>query len=670
LKKQTIILVFTMLLTLNMFGLTINITANPGTIRVPADVKTIQEAINRASPGDTILVAAGTYFERIKVNKTVTLIGESAQTTIIDGNKQGIIVNITASNVQIMNFTIQNGGSYAGIWVEAPNAQNAAGVKIKGNVLSANYLGVLFSRCIFCEISENKFLKNQYAIRTTFSSFNTIQKNFINASIFYGMHLHSYSENNTIKFNTLLSNKYGILLDYSKNNYLFGNTIQAQTTQNGYGIRLTTTTNTTIVANIIETNYYGIVLWESSTSNIMYYNNFIENSVQAYHYNTPLTANTWDTNVCPEAKGNYWSDYKGLDNGSGTGRWGEPRVAGDGVGDTLTPHLSIDYYPLMYPWSLWPIARFTFYPDPPYPHETVTFNASTSSGDITSFTWNFGDSSTNYTEGDPIITHMYETSGNYTVTLTVTDREGLKNSTSKIVTVMPFRLKIDVYTQQVPYSGKGPNMPSDAFTPQELVILYANVTFNDSPAEGKIVNFEVYEPNATSPFISRTNITNADGIAWIDFRLNTTPPFGTYHVIANVEVVGNIAEDTLTFRVGWIIQILAVETLDKDGNPCVEFSKKDTIQFNLIVENIAFLSKNATLTMVIYDEKETSIGEADVQLKIDPGWSELRMIICLTIPEWSLVGSAQVFANAYTNWLNVGGVPYCPEKMAAIMIYP
>ena len=54
-------------------------------LQVPWDFPTIQAAINGAESGDTIQVSAGTYYERIVVNKSVTLLGEGRENTIIDG---------------------------------------------------------------------------------------------------------------------------------------------------------------------------------------------------------------------------------------------------------------------------------------------------------------------------------------------------------------------------------------------------------------------------------------------------------------------------------------------------------------------------------------------------------------------------------------------------------
>ena len=647
----------------------VSVMAEPSILKVPDQYPTIQDAINNATDGDTIEVAAGIYYERIVVNKSVSLIGEDSQITIIDGSQTGIVVNITVSEVQLKGFTIRNGGSYMGIWAEDPSARTVINVIIEENILTGNYVGVLLSRCKYIKIRNNTFLKNQYGIRTTYSSFNAIRNNTVNSSIFYGIHLHSYSEYNDIEKNTLMENKYGIHIEWSDGTDINANTIKSLTSKNGYGIRLTSTGKTKVIANSIELNYRGIVLWESSTDNIIYHNNFIDNTIQAYHYNTPLDANTWDTDVCPGAEGNYWSDYEGVDDGSGVGRWGETRVAGDGIGDTMIPHQNVDYYPLMHPWSILPIARFSYSPEFPYEDETVTFDASASSGDIVTYEWDFGDDTPSVIETDPITTHVYMEAGNYTVTLNVTDREGFSDSTSKLVTVLPFRLVIDVYTQKEPYSGKGPNMPSDAFAPEEKVILYANVTFNDEPVADKIVNFYVFEPNETEPFLYRTNTTDGNGFTYVNFRLGNEPPFGTYKGVADVEVSQTIAEDTLTFKVGWIIEILRVETTDKDGNPQLAFREGENVYFKLTVQNIAFVAKNATLTIVLHDEIKTPIGVAYSQLKIDPGWSELDLLFNLQVPKWSVVGSAEVFACAFTNWMWQGGTAYCPEATASLIIY-
>jgi len=45
--------------------------------------KNIQDAINNANDGDAIYTHSGTYSENVEVDKSVTLIGEDKETTII-----------------------------------------------------------------------------------------------------------------------------------------------------------------------------------------------------------------------------------------------------------------------------------------------------------------------------------------------------------------------------------------------------------------------------------------------------------------------------------------------------------------------------------------------------------------------------------------------------------
>jgi len=642
-------------------------SATPSIIRVPADYPTIQAAINAAKPGDTIYVESGIYYELIKVNKSVTIVGERQETTIIDGQQKGPILNITASCVKIQNLTIQNGKYYVGIWIENPPAGTIASVLIINNIFKNNYEGVVLVRSIGSTIQGNKMINNQYGMTIYKSTLTTITNNYIENSIFYGIHMHTSANNNTIRFNTLINNKYGIHIETSSYNNITLNTITSATNKNGYGIRLTTSTRNKISGNTIQFNSMGIVLWENSNGNLIYYNNFLNNTQQQYHYNTALTANTWDTNVCPGAKGNYWSDYTGIDNGSGVGRWGEPRLAGDGVGDTLIPHQGVDYYPLMTPWSPWPVARFTYSPEQPRVGETITFDASASSGDLVSYKWNFGDGSPEVIENDPITMHVYTEAGNYTVTLTVTDRDGLSNSTSKIVPVLPVRVQLDVYTQKEPYSGKSFNQTSDSFAPQELVILYGLVTYNGEPVKDKIVSFNIFDPDGVL-VASRSNVTDENGIATVAFRLESCGKFGTYLVVGTTEVLGYMAIDYLRFKVGWIITIMSIETVDSLGNLKSEFAKEEAMYINVYINNIALTPKNITLTIVVYDNKNTPIAIAGLQTTVDPGWADIKSAFTLIIPEWTLIGKGSIYSNVFTDWLWKDGVPYCPEHITYVII--
>jgi PKD repeat protein len=86
-----------------------------------------------------------------------------------------------------------------------------------------------------------------------------------------------------------------------------------------------------------------------------------------------------------------------------------------------------------------PKANFDYSPSSPYVFETVTFDASASTPGthpIINFVWDFGDGNvTSVTE--PIITHVYQTSGNFTVTLNVTNAAGLTDTKSKPISIQP-----------------------------------------------------------------------------------------------------------------------------------------------------------------------------------------------------------------------------------------
>jgi len=258
----------------------------------------IQEAINNASEGETIFVSSGLYYEHLTVNKSLALVGENKDTTIIDGTTTGTVVHVKAENISISSFTIRKSGcacsGYSGVYVESYH-QN---VNVTNNLIMQNGYGIKLDWAHNIIIARNNIINNDD-----------------------GVHILNYSSNNSIVGNILTNNGVGIEFHKSSNNTLSGN-------------------------NIKNNDFYGVWL-DSSSYNKLYHNNFIDNTQQVYSY---ASTNVWDYGY--PSGGNYWSDYTGADLYSGPNQ----NVTGsDGIGDTpyVTDENNTDNLPLMSPFEYW-----------------------------------------------------------------------------------------------------------------------------------------------------------------------------------------------------------------------------------------------------------------------------------------------------------------------------
>ena len=79
-------------------------------IRVPADAFTIQEAVDRAQPGDLILVDPGVYTEQITIStEDIVLRGRNRNTVFIDGvHSLDTGIQINSNGVAVENLTVRN----------------------------------------------------------------------------------------------------------------------------------------------------------------------------------------------------------------------------------------------------------------------------------------------------------------------------------------------------------------------------------------------------------------------------------------------------------------------------------------------------------------------------------------------------------------------------------
>ncbi|MBM3314361.1 hypothetical protein FJY71_00770 [candidate division WOR-3 bacterium] len=103
--------------------------ATAAVIRVPSQQPTIQAGLNAALSGDTVLVAAGTYYEQLTwpgVDGIQLLSEAGAESTAIDGAGSGRVVTMTALDytgaTKLCGFTLAHGrilnypGNGAGLW--------------------------------------------------------------------------------------------------------------------------------------------------------------------------------------------------------------------------------------------------------------------------------------------------------------------------------------------------------------------------------------------------------------------------------------------------------------------------------------------------------------------------------------------------------------------------
>jgi len=143
-----------------------------------ADYEKIQDAINSAENGYTIIVSGGvtytlTYYENVDVNKSVKLKGmdNGMGMPVVNASKTGSSVILNAGNSTIEGFTIVNSGSLSG---DAGIRVNSNNNTIRNNTVMKNNYG------IYIAVSSNNFIYNNYFNNTY--NFKTNASNIWNST--------------------------------------------------------------------------------------------------------------------------------------------------------------------------------------------------------------------------------------------------------------------------------------------------------------------------------------------------------------------------------------------------------------------------------------------------------------------------------------------------------
>jgi parallel beta-helix repeat protein len=261
----------------------------------------------------------------------------------------GIWLFSSCENNNLLNNTITDPvgiTGWSGISIGATPGAEANNNTIKGNIITGggDGAGINIYNSDSNLIQDNTITDSQNGIYLGHANGNEIINNVVKANGILniptgdntGLELF-HSSNNVVANNSIsFPQSYGLLLSGSSQN----NTIQCNSIDvcvQGVGVYNLSNSNS-LINNLVKANQKSGIIINNATGNILYTNDFIGNSALSYDNG----GNTWNMN----GKGNYWSDYQGVDSNH------------DGIGDTprvISP-AGKDNYPII---QEIPLSQFT-----------------------------------------------------------------------------------------------------------------------------------------------------------------------------------------------------------------------------------------------------------------------------------------------------------------------
>ena len=259
----------------------------------------IQDAIDAASPGDTINVADGTYYENVNITKSLILKGSRHPVVDASGRKSAIV--LWADKIALDGF-------YAVNSLDAGIKVFSSGNDLRDNIASGNSIGMDIVDSSHNVLRNNSFFDNQANFEVIFlkdvDSYNDIDtSNLVEGKpIFYimnasdrvidstsragtvyclncnnvtvrGLHFENNSmsvlffktADSLIEYNLIEECKGGIYLQNSKNNTIRNNSISHI---DRVGVFVSSCRENILEENNISGNYYGILLLSSSDNDV------------------------------------------------------------------------------------------------------------------------------------------------------------------------------------------------------------------------------------------------------------------------------------------------------------------------------------------------------------------------------------------------------------------
>ncbi|WP_053361137.1 nitrous oxide reductase family maturation protein NosD [Bacillus sp. FJAT-27251] len=333
----------------------------------------LQALIDAAEAGATIQLEAATYHGNIVIDKPLVLLGKDG--TIIEGDRTGNVISVTAEGVTLDGFAVKNSSmdrnspeeyaaikvysnrntlknlsisdSFHGIYLSKAHentidhvvvlgsgkeeiAGQGNGLHIyysNGNTLSNNEIegtrdGMFFDYANDNVMHRNSISKTRYGLHFMYSNQNEFKNNIFTFNTGGAAIMHSNGlklEDNQFVFN-YGHRSFGLLLLSANDNHIENNTFY----MNQRGLYIDQATRNLITRNKIQQNQIGIELWASSNDQVFTGNEISDNTLPAVTLGG-TGRNSWSQ----DGTGNMWgSTFPLLD------------LDQDGIGDSKAVYQS------------------------------------------------------------------------------------------------------------------------------------------------------------------------------------------------------------------------------------------------------------------------------------------------------------------------------------------
>lgn len=316
-------------------------------------VQTIKGAIAIANPGDTILIAPGTYKEgNIILDKSLVILGQGLP--VLDGENKFEIFTVHANQATIQGLKFINTGVASISDIAAIKVLDSRRIRIVDNELENTFFGIYLANTTDSEIRRNKVVSNSTnefnkgngihlwkcrnitihsnsvkghrdGIYFEFVTSSLITQNHSEGNQRYGLHF-MFSHNDEYRNNTFIDNGAGVAVMYSKEVTMLDNKFQHNWGSASYGLLLKDIRDSHVSGNQFFENSVGIFM--EGCSRIEFRSNSFDNNGYALRLQSScddndftlnnFQGNTFDlvtngTLVLNKITGNYWDKYEGYD---------------------------------------------------------------------------------------------------------------------------------------------------------------------------------------------------------------------------------------------------------------------------------------------------------------------------------------------------------------------